>query len=119
VAGALLDRIRSEDHAGHLGGLRFAVLAPETPATGAASIAETGSELTRAAVERFGYEPSSFDVAFGWADHPHHAETGEELLRVAQHNLEAHAVRNELRPSPTPSDSRASTRPAPAAPDQA
>jgi diguanylate cyclase (GGDEF)-like protein len=119
VAGALLDRIRAEDHAGHLGGLRFAVLAPETPATGAASIAETGSALARETVERLGYEPSRFDVVFGWADFPHHAETGEELLWVAQQNLEAYAVRNELRPSPAPSDARPSTRPAPAGPDNA
>jgi diguanylate cyclase (GGDEF)-like protein len=119
VAGALLDRIRTEDHAGHLGGLRFAVLAPETPATGAASIAETASELARETVERLGHDASTFSVVHGWADYPHHAETGEELLRVAQHNLEAHAVRNELRPSPTPSPARPSTRPAPAAPDQA
>jgi diguanylate cyclase (GGDEF)-like protein len=118
IAGALVDRIRAEDHAGHLGGLRFAVLAPETPATGAASIAETASDLVCETVERLGHERSSFDVTFGWADYPHHAETAEELLTAAQHNLEAHAVRNEMRPSPTPPDARRSARPAPAAPDQ-
>ena len=117
VAGALLDRLRAEDGAGHLSGLRFAVLAPETPAAGAASIAETASDVIREAVERLGYERSSFEVAAGWADYPHHAETRDQLLSAAQHNLDADAVRNELRPSPTLPGTSPAARPAPAGPD--
>ncbi len=104
AAGAVLvDRIRTEDIAAHLGGLRFAVIAPETPAAGAASVAETSTEVVRNAIEALGYSPTSFDVAAGWAEFPHHAEARSELVAAAEHNLEAAAVRNELRhPSPTP-----------------
>jgi diguanylate cyclase (GGDEF)-like protein len=118
AANALLDRVRAEDSAGHLGGLRFAVIAPETPAAGAASVAETASGVIREGIESLGYDSTSFDVAVGWADYPHHADTRSELLTAAQHNLEAAAVQNELRrPSPTPGDASPSTRPASAAPD--
>jgi GGDEF domain-containing protein len=108
IAGALVDRLR---------GLRFAVVAPETPAAGAASIAETATELVVEAVEGLGYERSSFDVAVGWADYPHHAETSEQLISAAQHNVTAAALQNELRPSPTPPGSAHQGRPAPAGPE--
>jgi diguanylate cyclase (GGDEF)-like protein len=118
AANALLDRVRVEDSAAHLGGLRFAVIASETPAAGAARVADTVSEVIRDGIESLGYSRASFDVAVGWADYPHHADTGSELLAAAQHNLEAAAVRNELRrPSPTPADGSPSTRPASAAPE--
>jgi diguanylate cyclase (GGDEF)-like protein len=118
VTSALLARLRAEDSAGHLGGLRFGVLAPETPAAGAASIAETASEVVRNVIESLGYSPASFDVAVGWADYPHHAESRAELVAAAQHNLEQAAVRNESRPSPVPPGISPSSRPAPAGPDQ-
>ena len=103
IGNALLERIRVEDSAGHLGGMRFGVLAPETPAEGAATVAENASSVVREATESVGYSSTSFDVATGWAEVPHHATTREELCAAAQHNLEAAAVRNELRrPSPTP-----------------
>jgi diguanylate cyclase (GGDEF)-like protein len=118
AANALLDRVRAEDSAGHLGGLRFAVIAPETPAAGAASVAETASGVIRDGIESLGYDSASFDVASGWAEYPHHADTRSELFAAAQHNLEAAAVQNELRrPSPTPADASPSTRPASAPPD--
>jgi GGDEF domain-containing protein len=114
VATALVDRIRVEDSAGHLGGLRFGVIAPETPAEGAATVAENASQVVRAAIESLGYSSTSFDVAHGWAEVPHHASTRSELCAAAQHNLEAAAVRNELRrPSPTPADASRSTGTAP------
>jgi diguanylate cyclase (GGDEF)-like protein len=120
VASTLLDRFRTEDIACHLGGLRFAVITPETAAAGAASVAETTSEVLRSGIESLGYSPASFDVAVGWAEYPHHAETRDALVAAAQHNLEAAAVRNELRrPSPIPADTSPSSRPATAGPDQA
>jgi len=115
---ALVDRIRVEDCAGHLGGLRFGVIAPETPAEGAATVAEIASRIVGDTLESLGYSSTSFDVAVGWSDYPHHAETSEDLFAAAQHNLEAAAVRNELRrPSPTPADPSRAARPAGAAPE--
>jgi GGDEF domain-containing protein len=120
VAGAVLERVRVEDTACHLGALRFGIIAPETPAAGAASVAETTTQVIRSAIESSGYDPASFDVAVGWADFPHHADTRDGLVSAAQHNLEAAAVRNELRrPSPLPADAHSPSRPAPAGPDQA
>jgi diguanylate cyclase (GGDEF)-like protein len=120
VASSLLDRLRTEDSACHLGGLRFAIIAPETAAAGAASVAETATEVLRSGIESLGYSPASFDVAVGWAEYPHHADTQDGLVLAAQHNLEAAAVRNELRrPSPLSADTSPSSRPAAAGPDQA
>src|SRR5204863_3985857 len=117
-ATALVERIRVEDCAGHLGGLRFGVIAPETPAAGAATVADIASQVVRDALESLGHSSTSFDVAVGWADFPHHAESRDDLVAAAQHNLEAAAVRNELRrPSPTPADPSRSARPAGAAPE--
>ncbi|PWU20027.1 MAG: hypothetical protein C5B48_12985, partial [Candidatus Rokuibacteriota bacterium] len=105
VGAALVDRIRVEDSAGHLGGLRFGVIAPETPAEGAATVSENASQVVRDAVESLGYSPTGFDVATGWAGVPQHGSTRGDLCGAAQHNLEAAAVQNELRrPSPTPAD---------------
>ena len=119
VGNALLDRVRIEDTAAQLGGLRFAMIAPETSAAGAASVAETAAAVARETVESLGYSAASFHVAVGWADFPHRSDTQEGLLAAAQHNLEADAVRNELRPlSPAPVDTSASSPPAAAAPDQ-
>jgi diguanylate cyclase (GGDEF)-like protein len=117
VGHAILDRIRIEDSAGHVGGLRFGVIVPETPADGAAHVAETLSDVVHETLVSLGSDRSDVQVAVGWADYPHHAETAEELLGVAQHNLEAAAIHNELRPSPvTPPP--VSPRAAPAGPDQ-
>jgi diguanylate cyclase (GGDEF)-like protein len=111
VATALVERIRVEDSAGHLGGLRYGVIAPETPAEGAATVADNVSQVVRETIESLGYSSTSFDVAVGWAGVPHHASTREDLCAAAQHNLEAAAVRNELRrPSPTPVDPSLSAR---------
>jgi diguanylate cyclase (GGDEF)-like protein len=119
VASALLDRVRVEDSACHLGGLRFGVIAPETPAAGAASFAETASEVIRSGIESIGYSPASFEVAVGWADYPHHADTRDGLISAAEHNLEAAALRTELRrPSPLPAEKSSPPRPAAAGPDQ-
>jgi GGDEF domain-containing protein len=118
VGNSLMERLRTEDSASHLGGLRYGVIAPETPAAGAASVAETASEVVRNEIESLGYSPDSFQVVVGWADYPHHADSRDELLAAAQHNLEAAAVRNELRPSPPRAAASPSSRPAPAGPDR-
>jgi diguanylate cyclase (GGDEF)-like protein len=118
VASVLLERVRVDDSAAHLGGLLFAIIAPETPAEGAASVAESASAVVRDGIESLGYSPASFEVTVGWAAFPHHAATRAELVAAAQHNLEAAAVRNELRPSPPPADASPSARPAAAGPDQ-
>lgn len=120
AARSLLERVRVEDSACHLGGLRFGVVAPETPAAGAASFTETASEVIRSGIESLGYSPASFDVAAGWANYPHHADSRDGLVSAAEHNLEAAALRTELRrPTPLPAEASASPRPAAAGPDQA
>jgi diguanylate cyclase (GGDEF)-like protein len=120
VASALLERVRTEDSVCHLGGLRFGVIAPETPAAGAASVAETASGVIRNRIESFGYSPASFHVVVGWADYPHHADTRDGLVSAAQHNLDSAAVQDELRrPSPLPAEGPSRSRPATAGPDQA
>jgi GGDEF domain-containing protein len=118
VGSALLDRVPVDDSVAHLGGLLYGIVAPETPAEGAASVAETASAIVRDSIESLGYSPTSFHVGAGWADFPHRADSHAELVAAAQHNLERATVRNELRPSPTPADASPSSRPATAGPDQ-
>jgi diguanylate cyclase (GGDEF)-like protein len=115
---ALLDRLRIEDGAGHLGGRRFAVIAPETNAEGAASVAETITDVMQNEFQALGHDPSSFKVAAGWADYPHHADSRAGLLEKAKDNLDAAAIRDQLRPSPAHSAASPHTRPAAARPDQ-
>jgi diguanylate cyclase (GGDEF)-like protein len=88
VSRAILGRIRVEDSAAHLGGLRYAVMAPETMSTGAAAVAGTVSDTVRKRLITAGYEGGSFDVAVGWADYPHNAASPEELMAAATASLE-------------------------------
>src|SRR6185503_9833362 len=81
-------RIRVEDSAAHLGGLRFGVMAPETPATGAAAVAGNVSDTIRMRLLAAGYDAGSFDIAVGWADYPLAATSTEELLAAATASLE-------------------------------
>jgi GGDEF domain-containing protein len=118
VSRTILDRLRVEDSAGHLSGLRFALIAPETGAAGAATIAENITEVLRTEVEALGYDRSQFEIAVGWANYPHHADSRPGLLSQAQNNLEAAAVANQVRPSPPQPDASPAARAAPAGPDQ-
>ena len=117
VGHALLARLRLEDSAGHLGGLRFGLIAPETEAEGAAGVAEIVTDVVRDMIRAHGHDMSRVDVAVGWAEFPHHAKSSDELLSAARGNLEAAAVANELRPSPTRRGASPQTRPATAGPD--
>jgi diguanylate cyclase (GGDEF)-like protein len=98
VTKAIQDRLRAEDSAGHLGGLRFAILAPESDAAGAASIARNVQKVVGSEVESLGYEPSQYEVAVGWAAYPGDADSRPGLLSQAQNNLEAAVARTPLRP---------------------
>ena len=98
VTKAIQDRLRTEDSAGHLGGLRFAVLAPESDAAGAASIAGNVQKVVGSEVETLGYEPSQYEVAVGWAVYPDDADSRPGLLSQAQNNLEAAVTRTRPRP---------------------
>jgi GGDEF domain-containing protein len=88
IAREVLNRIRVEDSAAHLHGLRFAVLAPETPATGAAAVAGTVADMVRRRLISAGYDGGSFDVAVGWADFPGAAQTPTDLIAAATQSLE-------------------------------
>jgi GGDEF domain-containing protein len=99
LARSILGRIRVEDTAAHLGRLRFAVVAPETTAAGAASIAETIADVVRRRLVTLGYESESFQIAVGWADYPHHAQSRTELLEATLADLKTSVLRNETAPS--------------------
>ena len=88
IAKLMVERIRVEDSAAHLGGLRFAVMAPETPASGAAAVAGTVADMVRKRLISAGYDAGSFDVAVGWADYPGVAETSNGLIAAATASLE-------------------------------
>ncbi len=88
VSRAVMGRIRVEDSAAHLGGLRFGVMAPETPAIGAAAVAGNVSDTIRMRLLTAGYDAGSFDIAVGWADYPLAAASTEELLAAATASLE-------------------------------
>ena len=81
IARGVLGRIRVEDSAAHLGGLRFSVMTPETTAPGAAAVAGTVADMVRRRLISAGYDGGSFDVAVGWADFPGNAQTATELWR--------------------------------------
>lgn len=88
IAKTMLDRIRTEDSAAHLGGLRFAVMAPETNSTGAAAVAGTVADMVRKRLISAGYDAGSFDIAVGWADYPGVADTAGGLIGSATASLE-------------------------------
>ena len=80
--GALLSTsVRASDVVGRLGGEEFVILAPDTDAAGAATLAEN----LRAALQREGVPGVEREVtaSFGVAILPDHAQTGEALLRLA------------------------------------
>jgi diguanylate cyclase (GGDEF)-like protein len=80
--GALLSTsVRAGDLVGRLGGEEFIILAPDTDATGAATLAEN----LRAALAREGAPGVEREVtaSFGVAVLPDHAQTAEALLRLS------------------------------------
>src|SRR4051794_5907947 len=87
VARSVLGRIRVEDSAARLDGLRFAIVAPETSETGASAFSEMVSEVVRRRLVTLGYDNDSFSIAYAWAEYPHHGQTANELLGVAAENL--------------------------------
>jgi hypothetical protein len=93
VAGAVLERLRAEDTAGHLGGLRFAVLAPEADAAGAERVAGNVADVVRSRLEALATDPGEFEIAVGWSAYPGDADSRPGLLSQAQNNLEAAVVR--------------------------
>jgi GGDEF domain-containing protein len=86
---AIAGRIRIEDSVGHLGGFRFALVAPETTSGGAAAMAAILGDVVRQRLLVAGYDPQGFAVAVGWAEFPHRAKTHEELMGAALRALEA------------------------------
>jgi GGDEF domain-containing protein len=88
IARGVLGRIRVEDSAAHLGGLRFAVMTPETTAPGAAAVAGTVADMVRRRLISAGYDGGTFEVAVGWADFPGNASTAQELLAATTASLE-------------------------------
>ena len=99
LARSILGRIRIEDSAAHLGALRFAVVTPETDAAGAASMSETIADVVRRRLMTLGYEPDSFEIAVGWADFPHRAQSRAALLSTATEDLEAAIRRHDVAPT--------------------
>ena len=88
IARGVLGRIRVEDSAAHLGGLRFAVMTPETTAPGAAAVAGTVADMVRRRLISAGYDGGNFEVAVGWADFPANASTAQELIAATTASLE-------------------------------
>jgi GGDEF domain-containing protein len=88
IARGVLGRIRVEDSAAHLGGLRFSVMTPETTAPGAAAVAGTVADMVRRRLISAGYDGGSFDVAVGWADFPGNAENAADLVAATTASLE-------------------------------
>ncbi len=88
IARGVLGRIRVEDSAAHLGGLRFAVMTPETTAPGAAAVAGTVADMVRRRLISAGYDGGNFEVAVGWADYPGTAENASDLVTATTASLE-------------------------------
>ena len=100
VGRAVLGRIRVEDSAARMDGLRFAIVAPETSEAGAAAFSERVAEVVRRRLVTLGYENDSFSIAYSWAEYPHHGQTPDELIKVAEVNLEEQELRHESAPGP-------------------
>jgi len=82
IARVLVGRIRGEDRAARLGRLKFAVVAVETPESGAAVLAGSLAKKVRARLLSLGYEGDSFTVAVGWADY--HLTDGSKQALIAE-----------------------------------
>jgi GGDEF domain-containing protein len=87
IARTLVGRIRGEDRAARLGRLKFAVVAIETPASGAAVLAGGLAKKVRSRLLSLGYEGDSFTVAVGWADYHGTDATKQALLAEVERSL--------------------------------
>lgn len=95
LARTLLGRIRTEDRAARLDRFKYAVLAPETGESGAASIADDVTDQIRKRMLTLGYHQESFSVASGWADCQYDEVPKGELMRNAEAALAAAILGNE------------------------
>lgn len=89
IARSIVERIRIEDSVGHLGGMRFALIAPETTSGGVAAMAATVAGSVRHRLVVAGFDPDAFDVVTGWAEFPHRATDREGLMTAALEALQA------------------------------
>ena len=87
IARTLVGRIRGEDRAARLGRLKFAVVAIETPESGAAVLAGGLAKKVRSRLLSLGYEGDSFTVAVGWADYHDTDGSKQALLAEAERSL--------------------------------
>jgi diguanylate cyclase (GGDEF)-like protein len=102
VARSVLGRIRVEDSAARLDGLRFAIVAPETSLDGAVPFSEMVAEVVRRRLVTLGYDNHGFSIAYSWAEYPHHGQSPDELLKVAEIGLEQGELRHESAPAAQP-----------------
>ncbi len=86
VAAVLLEEKRATDIAARLGGDEFAILAPDTDAEGASTLAHRLAERVRAA---FAGGPVRLSISIGAATTPTDGESADELLHVADEALYA------------------------------
>jgi hypothetical protein len=95
LGGAILERIRLTDHAGRLGRLLFAVIAPDRPdrtPTDSAALARELEQVIGERLESLGHDRSRFDFAIGWTDSTSGGTTAAEILAAASDRLQALAL---------------------------
>jgi diguanylate cyclase (GGDEF)-like protein len=100
VARSVLGRIRVEDSAARLDGLRFAIVAPETNEEGAETFSQLVADVVRRRLVTLGYDNDSFSITYSWAECPHHGDTREELMKVAEVGLDQQELRHQSTPAP-------------------
>ena len=100
VGRAVLGRIRVEDSAARLQGMRFAIVAPETNQEGAAVFSEMVSEVVRRRLVTLGYANEHFSIAHAWAEFPNEGLSPDELLKVAEARLEENVLGRNGVPEP-------------------
>jgi diguanylate cyclase (GGDEF)-like protein len=97
--------VRASDLVGRLGGEEFVILAPDTDAAGAATLAEN----LRLALEREGVSgvDRAITASFGVAVLPDHAQSADGLLRLADRAQYAAKAdgRNRVVVAPSAADS--------------
>jgi GGDEF domain-containing protein len=89
IARAIIGRVRGEDRAARLTGLKFAVVAIECGESGAAALSRSLAEQVRKRLLSLGYEARNFMVAVGWADYHQAGGSKQGLLREAEVTLAA------------------------------
>jgi diguanylate cyclase (GGDEF)-like protein len=87
IARSIIGRVRAEDRAARLGGLKFAVLAIECGESGAIALSKSLAEQVRKRLLSVGYDAQSFTVAIGWADYHQAGASKPALVREAEETL--------------------------------